>query len=375
MKSRFICFLILFLLISLLATECIFGQQHLDVTASSAILMDYTTGKVLYQKNAFLKRAPASTTKIVTAIVAIEHGKLNQMITASTKASKADGSSIWLAPGEQHNLKDLLYGILLSSGNDASVAVAESLAGTEHQFAAWMTLKAHELGARNSNFVNSNGLPEIGHYTTAFDLALITRYALHNPTFSEIVKTRKKIIDWPGHKWDRVMYNHNKLLWQYIYADGVKTGYTRQAGKCLVSSATKNGHRLIAVVLNSKSMYSDSTKLFNFGFTNFQLLTLATPEKKLADVKVNEGIQSQVPVSTDQALNLVVPRGSAGKLKIDLDLPQAVIAPVERLQPVGELEVKLGSKLLQRVPVVTTAEVPRKSLWQKFWDWVTQMWG
>ena len=242
-----------------------------DLTAESAILMDFTTGKIVYEKNADLRRAPASTTKILTAIVALERGDLKQNISATAAACKIGGSSIWLSQGEIHSMEDMLYGILLSSGNDASASVAENLAGSEKQFAEWMTEKAHTIGATSSSFKNSCGMPQPGHYTTARDLAVITRYALNNPTFSSMVKTKKKTIAWPGREYDRAMINHNKLLWRYQYADGVKTGYTREAGKCLVASATRNGHRLIAVVLNSKQTYDDTQKMFEFGFENYQI--------------------------------------------------------------------------------------------------------
>lgn len=372
MKSRLIC-LLAFICIIIFAASATLAAPGVAVSASAAILMDYTTGEILYQKNANERRAPASTTKILTAIVAIEHGKPNQEIIASTKASKADGSSIWLSAGERHSLRDLLYGILLSSGNDASVAVAESLAGSESKFATWMTDKAKDLGANNSNFVNSNGLPEKEHYTTAHDLALITRYSLHNTLFEEIVKTKKKIIDWPGHKWDRVMYNHNKLLWRYEYADGVKTGYTRQAGHCLVSSATKDNHRLIAVVLHSKDVYADSKELFNYGFSHFQLFTVVSPAERLGTVNVAEGVKEQVPVSTSQPINLLIPKGSESKLKINLDLPSSIEAPVEQAQPVGELKVQLGGELLEKYPLVTVAPVPRKGLWQRILEWFAEL--
>jgi serine-type D-Ala-D-Ala carboxypeptidase (penicillin-binding protein 5/6) len=372
MKARFIYLILIIIFITLGVSFTTFAQSGLDITAPSAILMDYATGEILYQKNANERRAPASTTKIMTAIVAMEHGNPNQVIVASTKASKTNGSSIWLSTGESHSLMDLLYGILLSSGNDASVAVAENLAGSESKFAAWMTAKAKQLGAKDSNFRNCNGLPEKEHYSTAYDLALITRYALHKSLFAEIVKTKKKIIDWPGHKWDRVMYNHNKLLWRYEYADGVKTGYTRQAGNCLVSSATKNNSRLIAVVLHSKDIYSDSQKLFNYGFNHFELYTIASPVKKLGTVNVAEGIKDQVPVSTKQPINLVIPKGTEAKLEINLELPSSVEAPVEQAQPVGELKVQLGGRLIEKFPLVTVAPVPRKGLWQRLWEWVTE---
>ncbi|HBE76364.1 MAG TPA: D-alanyl-D-alanine carboxypeptidase [Firmicutes bacterium] len=372
MKYRLICLLLLVTLLTFM-TGRTWAKSEVGVTASAAILMDYTTGETLYQKNASQRLAPASTTKILTAIVAIEHGKQDQEIVASTKASKADGSSIWLAAGECHNLKDLLYGILLSSGNDASVAVAENLAGSEQKFTTWMNTKAKDLGARNSNFVNSNGLPEKEHYTTAYDLALITRYALHNPIFEEIVKTKKKIIAWPGHKWDRIMYNHNKLLWRYEYADGVKTGYTRQAGHCLVSSATKNNHRLIAVVLNSKDVYADSKALFDYGFNHFQLYRIASADEKLGTINVAQGVKEHVSVVANQPINLLIPKGTESKLKINLDLPSSVQAPVERAQPVGELNVHLGGELLEKVPLVAMAPVSRKGLLQRIWDWFTEL--
>ncbi len=368
MRLHFI-FLLLLCLLLFFIPSIVLAESGPDLTATSALLMDYTTGKVLYQKNAHEKRPPASTTKIVTAIIAIEQGNLHQTIITSNKASKADGSSIWLASGEEHSLNDLLYGVLLSSGNDASIAVAEAIAGSESKFAALMNEKAKKIGAKDTNFVNCNGLPEKNHYSTAYDLAVITRYALHNSVFTEIVRTKKKIISWPGHEWDRVMYNHNKLLWRYEYADGVKTGFTKQAGRCLVSSATKNGHRLIAVVLKSKDMYSDSKELFEYGFNHFQLYTVTTPDNKLGEISVVQGVKSQVPVSTAKPVNLVIPRGIEKKLKVTLELPELVKAPVKRMQPVGELEVQLGNQILDRVPVVTVAPVLKKSIWLRILDW------
>jgi D-alanyl-D-alanine carboxypeptidase (penicillin-binding protein 5/6) len=369
MKTRHVYFFLL--LISIIFTTSAFAAKGVGVTASAAVLMDYTTGEILYQKNASAKLAPASTTKILTAIIAIERGKLSQEMAASTKASKTDGSSIWLAPGETHTLEDLLYGILLNSGNDASVTVAENLAGSESNFATWMNEKAKELGAKDSHFVNCNGLPEKNHYTTARDLALITRYALHNSVFDEIVKTKKKVISWPGHKWDRTMYNHNKMLWRYQFADGVKTGYTNQAGHCLVSSATKDNHRLIVVVLHSKNEYVDSTALFNYGFSHFQLYTVSSPTKKLGSVNVAEGVKQQVPVSTPSPVNIVIPKGVESRLKINLSLPTSVEAPVEKAQHVGELKVELGNRVLEKSPVVAIAPVERKGLWRRLWEWVT----
>ncbi len=371
---RYYCCLSLLIvcIIGLVSTPASARRTEPDLTAASALLMDYTTGEVLYQRDAFARRSPASTTKILTAIVAMEKGTLNQPIVATEDACKAEGSSIYLKKGERHTLRELLYAILLNSGNDASVAVAENLAGSEAVFAEWMTAKARSIGARNSFFKNSNGLPRKGHYTTAYDLALITRYALRNPVFVNIVKTKKHFISWPGRDQERLLINHNKLLWQYPYADGVKTGYTIEAGHCLASTAIKDGHRLIAVVLKSRNMYKDSKELFEYGFKNYKLLTVIPPHKALPKVSIAEGASPYIRVLPDRTLSLVVPRGSEQKVKLTLQMKDPIKAPVNRLQKVGEIEVKLGNKLIDRVPVVSAADVPKKNIWQKLWEWLTK---
>lgn len=369
MKSVKYFLIILLLFLGFGCSLTVSAAAFPDITARAAIVIDYSTGKILYQKNAYERRPPASTTKIMTAIVALERGTLKKLITVSDKASRVGGSSIWLAPGESHSLEDLLYGLLLSSGNDASVAVAEGLAGSEKKFALWMTQKAHALGARNSEFKNCTGLPEEGHLTTAYDLAVITRYALRNPVFGGMVKTRKKMIKWPRHKWERVMYNHNKLLWRYEFADGVKTGYTRQAGKCLVSSATRDSQRLIVVVLNSKDTYRDSEKLLNYGFVNFRLVQIISPEENLGEIQVIDGVLSRVPVIPNRSLTLVVPRGLENKLKVSVNLQKSIEAPVERLQKVGELQVKLGEKVIGMAPVITAVRIPRQNFFWRLRNW------
>lgn len=273
------------------------AASELNLNAGYAVLMDYTTGQVLYQRNAFIRRAPASTTKILTSIIAIEKGNLQRKIVASHTAAKADGSSIYLRPGETRSLHELLYGILLNSGNDASVAVAENLAGSEAKFAEWMTAKAVQIGAINSHFRNCNGLPNQEHYSTAYDLAVITRYALRNPVFANIVKTKRKTIPRPGNPGEQLLVNHNKLLWRYQFADGVKTGYTVEAGHCLVSSAIRDGHRLIVVVLKSKDIYGDSARLLDYGFANYQLLTTVIPFPTIMKFNIAGVYPVQVPLA------------------------------------------------------------------------------
>jgi D-alanyl-D-alanine carboxypeptidase (penicillin-binding protein 5/6) len=237
-----------------------------QVDAKAAVLLDPATGKVLFAKNPDTAMAPASTTKIMTAILAIERGGLSQTIRVSPNAVGIDGSSMALASGERLRMEDLLYGLMLVSGNDAAVAIADAIAGSEAEFARLMTAKARKIGLTNTNYKNPNGLPALNHYSTARDLAKLTAYAMRNSIFARIVATKVKTI--PGSKPGETvtLYNHNKLLWRYPYTTGVKTGYTLTAGGCLVAAAKKDGATLISVVLKSNAIYDDSIKLFDYGF-------------------------------------------------------------------------------------------------------------
>lgn len=236
------------------------------LNAHAAILIEEATGKIMYSKNSGVIMAPASTTKIMTAILCIEKGHLDQPVCISATAAAKEGSTMNLKKNEHISLRDLLYGLLLSSGNDAATAIAEAIAGSEYRFAQMMTAKARQLGLNHTRFINASGLPAVNHYTTAFDLARIARYALQNPIFAAIVQTKETVIPGPTPGETTTLVNHNKLLWDYPYSTGIKTGYTRKAGQCLVASAKKQNVTLIAVVLKSNTTYKDSRKLFEYGF-------------------------------------------------------------------------------------------------------------
>ncbi|HBE80579.1 MAG TPA: D-alanyl-D-alanine carboxypeptidase [Firmicutes bacterium] len=237
-----------------------------NVHASAAVLINADNGELLFAKNPHAIMAPASTTKIMTAILAIEKGNLDKKITISRSAAATPGSSMYLHRGEVQTMRNLLYGLMLASGNDSATAIAESIAGSQAGFARMMTEKAHQLGMKDTQYKNASGLPAKGHYTTAYDMALLARYSLKNPTFAEIVQTKVTSVPSSRSRGRQTLTNHNKLLWQYPYTTGIKTGYTRRAGKCLVASADQNGQSLITIVLKSNSMYNDSIQLFNFGF-------------------------------------------------------------------------------------------------------------
>lgn len=343
------------------------------VSGSSAILMDVTTGTILYQKNIHQQMEPASTTKILTAIVAIENGDLNSKTTVSKNAARIEGSSIWLSQGEVQTLEDLLYGVLLSSGNDASVAVAEHIAGNQEQFVAMLNEKAIAIGAKESKFANPHGLPESSHLTTVNDMALITRYALHNPVFAKMVSTKQHVIPWPGNDWDRSMTNHNKLLWRFEGADGVKTGYTRSAGHCLVASATKDSHQLLAVVFKSQDMYADCTALLEWGFANFELIRVANAGQVIKPANITDGVSNVVNVIPAQALNLVLSKSQAQKVSLEIDIPFSIPAPVVRLQNVGRLRAVCDGQILAEIDLIAEDAVPRRTFLHAIINWLKKL--
>jgi serine-type D-Ala-D-Ala carboxypeptidase (penicillin-binding protein 5/6) len=263
MKKPLFFFLLLMIAVNPLLA---FANTQPFVNARAAVLIDEQTGKVLFSKNPQAIMEPASTTKIMTAILSIENGDLSKTVCVSATAASKDGTSMHLKPNERLTLKNLLYGLLLASGNDAAAAIAEYFGGTEANFAKLMTSKARSLGMQNTQFKNASGLPAYGHYTTAYDLALLTKYALKNKIFAQIVQTKETVIPEAKSGASLELVNHNKLLWQYPYTTGVKTGYTTRAGGCLVASAKQKNTTLIAVVLKSDVIYNDFKKLFNYGF-------------------------------------------------------------------------------------------------------------
>ncbi|MFZ5943650.1 MAG: D-alanyl-D-alanine carboxypeptidase family protein [Bacillota bacterium] len=270
-----ICFFLVCLFI--LAPFSAFAQ--VNVNAPSAILIDAQTGKLLYSKNPYEQRPPASTTKILTAIIAIEKGNLEKIVNISDRAAQTGEARLNLVSGEKITLKNLIYGALLKSGNDSTVAIAEGVAASVEEFVEMMNLKAKLIGCTNSHFSNTNGLPSEKHYSTAYDLAQIARYAMNNDIFSEIVGTTTYTVKWEESGRVRTIKNTNKLLTSYPGANGVKTGTTNKAGQCLVASAVKGNQTLIAVVLKSQNRFAEAAKLLNYGFANYRNITLINKGK------------------------------------------------------------------------------------------------
>jgi D-alanyl-D-alanine carboxypeptidase len=255
-----------------------------SVSAKAVIVVEYPSGRILFEQNAHARLAPASTTKIMTAIVALDYGKLDEQVVVSQR-DLVRGSKMGLRTGETQTVRNLLYGLMLPSGNDAAMTLGRHLAtkagtGTSAAaFAGLMNKKVAALGLKNSHFVNPHGLDAKGHYSSAYDLASMTWYAMHNDLFNEIV--RQENYDAPGHK----LKNLNKLLARYSGAEGVKTGYTGRAGSCLVASATRDGKRVISVVLNDPKMYDESAALLDYGFAKLAAMQAGAGEKLAIAVK------------------------------------------------------------------------------------------
>lgn len=264
------------------------GQAKIAVSARNAILMDQKTGEILFEKNADEKRPIASITKIMTAIIAIESGRLKEKATASRKAVYTEGSSIYLEQGEKMSIKDLVYGLMLRSGNDAAVAISEHIGGSEEGFVYLMNEKASWLGMTNTHFTNPHGLHEKGHYSSAHDMAILMKYAMDNSMFKKVTGAKVYKADERSYAWG----NKNKLLTKYYDACvGGKTGYTKVAGRTLVSAASKNGVNLIAVTLQAPDDWNDHMEMYEKGFKEQK----ATIQKSLAT-------SSQVSVDTAHAL-------------------------------------------------------------------------
>ncbi len=313
------------------------------ITAKSAILIEATTGRVLYEKNAFEKMPMASTTKIMTAIIAIENCDLDDIVVVSSNAGAVGESSIWLAEGEKMTMSDMLFGLMLASGNDAAVAIAEHVAGSVDTFSDMMNAKAKEIGAYNTNFCNPNGLPADNHYTTAYDLALISAYAMNNDFFRELVKTQYKTIPWEGHEYNRVVKNKNKLLWKYDGGNGIKTGYTKAAGRCLSAAAQRDGMQLISIVLSASDMFGDCMKLMDYGFENYSSKLIQKAGEYIGDVNVKQGVEDYFRVYTQQDIYYPLTDEEFGRIEKRVYLEKELDAPVLEGQKAGYVDIWLGN--------------------------------
>lgn len=314
-------------------------------TGCSEIVMEVSSGRVLYENHAREKKFMASTTKIVTAITVIEHCNLEEVVTVGKETVGVEGSSIYLEAGEKLTVKELLYGLMLRSGNDAAETLAVHCSGSISDFAELMNATAKLIGANDSHFVNPHGLHDDEHYTTAYDLALISRYAMKNEAFREIVGSKVKSISWTTREYDRKLINKNKMLYEFDGANGIKTGYTKNAGRCLVSSCVRNGMELICVVLNCPPMFERSKELLTNVFNDYSMYKVIESDNILGFIKnFSEEKVCGVHVKKDMCVPLT--ETEANDLKIVYDYPEYSESLLEKDVEIGFVKIYSQNKLL-----------------------------
>ncbi len=328
------------------------------IDASCAILEDADTGQVLYAKNPGVPRPPASCTKIMTAILLLEHTQPDDIIVASKNAADTGGSSMYLQPGERITAHDLLYGILMLSANDGCVAAAEHIAGSVANFVKMMNEKAAAIGCTNTHFSNCNGLSNVDHYTTAADLALMARYAFQIPEFDEVIQTKYYRIHRSINQQNVFLRNIDHFLWDYPGAIGVKTGFTDAAGWCFVGSATRKGWRLVSVLLNCPNIYHETAELDNWAYNNFKRVLAAKAGAVVGQATVIGGKRRMVSLRLAQPVYVVVPKNSNERISLQVE-PDTLKAPVAIGEPAGRVIVQLNGKPVVNEPLTASAAVAK----------------
>lgn len=330
LTSKFIC--------SVLLASFIFctSVYAIDVSAKSAILIEADSGDTVYEKNANIRMPMASTTKIMTAIVAIENCPLDKEVKITKESVGIEGSSIYLHEGETLTMEQLLYALLLSSANDASVAIATEVGGSPDAFVDMMNEKADELGLCDTHFDNPHGLDSENHYTTSRDLAAIAAYAMKNPIFADIVSTYKKSIPLNDGEGTRVLVNHNKLLRLYEGAVGIKTGFTKKSGRCLVSCAEVDGVRMICVTLNAPNDWSDHREMLDYGFSQYENISLADAGSYTLSIDVINGTKKKILCSNYYPVSVTLKKDNID-ITASVETNRFLCAPVSQNDIVGQI--------------------------------------
>lgn len=355
------------LVVMLFCGKCqpVWAVPSLEINGKAAVLLDANTKQVLYEKNKDEKLPPASITKILTVIIAIESGKMNDTVTVSANPPLLDGTRVYLEEGEKVKVGRLAIAALVHSANDAALAIAEYLGGTEENFARIMNEKAREIGAQNSNFVNAHGLHADDHYTTAYDIGLIACYAMQNETFRKIAQM--KTYDWNGQAWQTRLINKNQLLWSYDGCTGIKTGYTKEAKCTIAASAERDQRSLIAVSLAcvGNNSWTDAKTLLDYGFNNFQNLEIANPEQVAARVQVEE--DKELLLVPERALAISVPQGSSQKVESRVML-EPFNKQVNKGQVSGKMEFYLDGERVGAVNLIAqnSLTVSSRSIFEYF---------
>lgn len=343
----------------MLAAVLLFPVQSLALSAQKSILLNPVSGNPIIQNRCDEKSLIASTTKIMTALIVCEQCNVLDRMVIPAQATGIEGSSMYLRPGEVLTIQELLYGLMLSSGNDAAVALALYCSGGVDEFCGLMNDKARELGMKNTHFSNPNGLDDSEHYSSARDLAILSAYAMENPIFAKTVSTKTLQIG------SRYLRNHNKLLWQYDGADGIKTGYTKAAGRILASSAVRDGRRLIAVTINAPNDWEDHKALLNTGFSKFQNQTIIQAGQTVGRLEVSGGNKNHVSLAAAEDFNYSLMESE--EAHIVPGKKGFVYAPVQQGDSAGYAYVVVCGKAVGKIPIVYAESVELQEMKKHHW--------
>ena len=377
MKIKKIMLCLIAIIIFMINLNFIYAAPN--VVAPNAIMIDYETGEVLYEKNAYEVTYPASTTKILTAILTLENAKLDDIVKVDYDFY-VGGSSMYILKGESFTVEELLQALLIRSANDAAEVLARHISGSVEEFSKLMNQRALELGAKNTNFTNPHGMPDDAHVSTAYDLAIIAQHAMKFEVFRDIVKmptvsfapteltpetryyrTSNKFL-WGTGSGNQMLYNGKYVNIKYDIIDGIKTGYTGKAGNCLVSSALKDGHRLISVVLGAQTtVFSDSRSMLDYGYDNFQSVLLTEENHLEYEAKVKGGEEDTISLYTNNKLTKVLPHytDASGIIK-DVVINENITAPISQGDKLGKVVYYLNSDIIGEVDLVARNEVDKR---------------
>lgn len=346
---------VLFIILFVAVLVCPIKYNNINAFAhetTSEIVMETSTLRVLHEKNTSKKMYMASTTKILTCLVAIENMNMSDIITITNNEVGIEGSSIYLQAGEKLTVKDLLYGLMLRSGNDCAVAIANNCSGDVQKFADLMNITAKRIGANNSNFVNPHGLHDDNHYTTAYDLALISCFAMNNSTFREIVSTKSINIPFTTQNCKRHLVNKNKMLSEFEGSNGIKTGYTKKAGRCLVSSCFRDGMELVCVVLNCQPMFERSKELLATNFSNYHMQKLVD-SNNIVGFTYNDYLDEKIGLYIKNDIIIPISDYEIKNLKILYDYPDNIDYTVKKDQEIGSIKIYCENNLLFEEKIYT----------------------
>ena len=330
--------------------------------AKGMVVIEGNSGDVLYSKNENLELPMASTTKIVTAIVAIENSSdLDEKFVVSEKAIGIEGTSIYLKSGEKLSLRELLYGLILASGNDCAIAIAEHIAGLDN-FVVLMNEFASNLGLQHTNFKNPHGLDEDGHYTSAYDLSIMTAYALKNPIFREIVSTERMVIEKNDLYQARYLKHKNRLLFTDENCIGVKTGFTDNAGRCLVNAHEENGLQIISVVLNCQPMFEECDRLTKLAMSEYMMKEFVLPYNFVRNVEIDESPKTEIGIITIAGFKKPILKSEENEYEVKYILPDRLVAPIELNQGVGSVQVLYKGDVIYQGELITIEDAQNNDM-------------